>query len=265
MPTISAILSTYNRYESLMQAIQSVKEQTYQPLEIIVVNDHSEDDRYYKNRPADVSWIDLEKNTREIMGYPALGHVRNVGIEASHGEYLAFLDDDDMWLPDKTTIQLTEMISKGFNMSCTEGYMGDSLFDPSTTYPVYHREFYADFCEKFFTNYAGGWSGTLPDTFNARLIEQHNFIIHSSVMIKKDLLYKAGLYKNIPLHGTKIHEKLVTEDSDLWQRCLCYGDCLHVNRPLVYYDGRLSQQSLVQRTRRHLKHLLRICRISHTR
>ena len=45
-PLISVIISTYNRYELLLQAIQSVKNQTYSPIEIIVINDNSSDPRY---------------------------------------------------------------------------------------------------------------------------------------------------------------------------------------------------------------------------
>nr|VFJ75066.1 MAG: Glycosyltransferase involved in cell wall bisynthesis [Candidatus Kentron sp. FW] len=239
---VSAIVSSYNRYDSLIQALDGIRKQTYRNIEIIVVNDCSTDPRYYSGRATDVVWLDTEKNTRKIFGYPCLGYVRNKGIEVATGEYIAFLDDDDLWLPDKISRQLTSMVAGGYTMSCTEGLMGDGLFNPEGQYPVYHREHYRSFCQTFFTRHYGGWTGILPDVFDIELIRKHNFIIHSSVIVKREILDKVGLYKEFPLGGVEIDGEFFYEDWELWKRCLAHTDCLHLNSPLVYYDGGLSKK-----------------------
>ena len=80
-------------------------------IEIVVVNDYSKDSRYYARRPPDIISrnIDLPQNTKTQFGYPCPGYVRNQGIAVATGAYLAFLDDDDTWFPDKIRQQLMAM------------------------------------------------------------------------------------------------------------------------------------------------------------
>ena len=228
---VSAIIITYNRYHALMNAIESVKRQTHRNIEIIVVNDKSDSEEYYSKAHNDVKWIDLERSSREACGFPSCGYVRNMGIAEAQGDYVAFLDDDDLWMPEKIRTQLSAMVKEGWVMSCTEGYMGDSFYDEKKKYPIYHAEHYEKYCERFFKENYGRWDGRLPDVFDLKLIQKHNFVIASSVMLKKSVLYKVGLFKEV-LIGV--------EDKDLWRRVLEHYNCLHINQPLVYYDGRLS-------------------------
>ncbi len=111
-PLVSCIIPTYKRCETLTRAIDSVLNQTYKNLEILIVDDNNPDDEYskmvqlklqkYSNRPC-VRYISQEKH---INGAVA----RNKGIELSEGDYIAFLDDDDEWLPEKTEKQLTFLL-----------------------------------------------------------------------------------------------------------------------------------------------------------
>lgn len=99
MPTVSVIIPTYNCAKYIAQAIESVLAQTYSDYEIIVVDDGSTDDtaavlRPYRDR---INYI-----WQENKKLPA---ARNAGIAASSGAYLAFLDSDDQFLPDKLTVQ----------------------------------------------------------------------------------------------------------------------------------------------------------------
>lgn len=255
---VSAIINTHNRYEQFILAVNSVKKQTHENIEIIVVDDNSEDERYHSARPDGIKWIGLDKSSREIFGFPSLGYVRNIGISAAQGEYIALLDDDDVWLPDKIKLQLTTMIKKGFVISCTEGLMGDSMYNPNKKYPIYHAEFYENFCKSFFEKNYGLWNSTLPDIFDLELIQKHNFIIHSSVMLKKSLLDNVGLYKeSLPLGGKRIGGEIFFEDWDLWKRCLENTNCLHISRPLIYYDGRLKQRSKIKKSLRFLARKLK--------
>lgn len=97
---ISVIIPFYNREEYIDEAVQSVLAQTLEPLEIIIVNDCSrEASRRYLDRYRDVcKVIDLPKNV-------GLAGSRNAGLRQARGEFIALLDDDDVWLPRKLEIQ----------------------------------------------------------------------------------------------------------------------------------------------------------------
>ena len=104
---ISVIIPTYNRDGVISRAINSVLKQTYQNFEVIIVDDNSpvtdntaciisqyNDDRLF--------YIKHDKNKGG-------GGARNTGILAANGEYIAFLDSDDEWLPEKLQLQINLM------------------------------------------------------------------------------------------------------------------------------------------------------------
>jgi glycosyltransferase involved in cell wall biosynthesis len=101
---ISVIIPFYNREQFIDDAVQSVLAQTLQPLEIIIVNDCSrESSRRYLDRYKDMCRIvDLPKNV-------GLAGSRNAGIREAHGRFIALLDDDDIWVPEKLEVQRTYM------------------------------------------------------------------------------------------------------------------------------------------------------------
>lgn len=246
---VSAIICTYNRYYSLLKSIASIQKQTHSNIEIIIVNDKSEEKKYYNyNRPhaSNIKWIDLSISSVEKFGFPSLGYTRNVGIAEAKGEYIAFLDDDDIWMPEKIKLQLEAVLENNSSMSCTEAYIGDSVYKKKN-YPLYYAEYYKEFCRTFFEQNYGTWNGALPKIFNSALIKKHNFIIHSSVMIKRSLLNKVGNYNNIPFGG---------EDWDLWNRLLTHTDCVYITNPLVYYDGRIFRHKLHRRILQKIKNIL---------
>jgi glycosyltransferase involved in cell wall biosynthesis len=104
MILVSVIMPTYNRCEKIRFAIQSVLDQTFSDLEVIVVDDRSNDntvqilEEFAQSDPR-VRW--LVHNERK--GPQA---ARNTGIRAARGEWIAFLDSDDQWLPDSLEIRL---------------------------------------------------------------------------------------------------------------------------------------------------------------
>jgi glycosyltransferase involved in cell wall biosynthesis len=99
-PLVSVIIPTYNRADFLGQALDSALGQTYKRMEIIVVDDGSTDqtaqllDTYRKH----IRYIYQEHSERS--------KARNLGITESSGEYIAFLDSDDLWLPEKVECQV---------------------------------------------------------------------------------------------------------------------------------------------------------------
>jgi glycosyltransferase involved in cell wall biosynthesis len=101
MPKVSVIIPTHNRAEFLRSAITSVLNQTFQDFEIIIIDDVSKD----HTREVIASFNDARiKVIRNQISKGAAG-ARNIGIMNSNGEYVAFLDDDDEWLPEKLKIQ----------------------------------------------------------------------------------------------------------------------------------------------------------------
>lgn len=100
-PLVSIIIPTYNRAHFLKEAINSVLSQTYKNWELIIVDDGSTDNTSEVVRGfADKRIVYLKQ---ENMGAPV---ARNRGIKESKGEYIAFLDSDDIWLPQKLQRQL---------------------------------------------------------------------------------------------------------------------------------------------------------------
>lgn len=102
IPLISVVIPSKNRADFLLKAIESVLTQTFKNIEIIIVDDGSDE-------PVS-SLIDQKFGSKvtclrheESKGAPA---ARNTGIKYAHGDYVAFLDDDDVWLPEKLERQL---------------------------------------------------------------------------------------------------------------------------------------------------------------
>ncbi len=104
---VSCIIPTYKRSDMLVRAIKSALSQTYRNIEIIVVDDNHPGDEYSLDVQRKIESIAddrvrLIRQERHINGAAA----RNSGIMAAKGEYIAFLDDDDEWLPEKTSKQV---------------------------------------------------------------------------------------------------------------------------------------------------------------
>ena len=112
---VSAIITTHNRKDLLKRAIDSVFLQNYSNIELIVVDDASDDGTSGVCNDKRIKYIFIPKSESHGGNY-----ARNLGIKASQGEYCAFLDDDDYWLPEKIEKQV-ELIEK---MNCGLVYCG---------------------------------------------------------------------------------------------------------------------------------------------
>ena len=102
---ISCIITTYHReFEYIERALKSVLNQSYENIEVLVVDDNEDNSDYCK------SIINGLKNYPSVKYYKQNGNkgacaARNLGIENSNGKFVAFLDDDDEWLPEKLSVQ----------------------------------------------------------------------------------------------------------------------------------------------------------------
>lgn len=115
-PSISVIIPTFLRAHLVGRAIDSVLAQTWRPLELIVVIDGSE------SGPV----IALEPRARAagvetffvVKAHGGVSSARNAGLRAATGEYVAFLDDDDWWRPEKLSRQMAELSRTGADACC---------------------------------------------------------------------------------------------------------------------------------------------------
>lgn len=121
-PLVSVIIPTHNRLHYLPKAVESVFAQRYADWELIIVDDGSSDGT------ADYLHALAGRDNRvSVIFHPHCANparLRNVGVAGSHGDYIAFLDSDDLWLPDKLTMQVGRMHQ---DPQCRWSYTADML------------------------------------------------------------------------------------------------------------------------------------------
>jgi glycosyltransferase involved in cell wall biosynthesis len=117
---VSVIIPTCNRLELLKRAVDSVLAQTFHDFEIIIINDASKDGTadYLRELTQNNPCIHAINNSRSLGGSKS----RNLGIAASKGKWVAFLDDDDSWLPDKLAVQLQALNANPEAVACSASY-----------------------------------------------------------------------------------------------------------------------------------------------
>jgi len=237
MDKVSIIIPSYNRFEYLLQAIESVKIQTYKNIEIIIINDGSSEKAYYEYDFSGVNIIHLEKNTKEIFGYSCVGYVINVGISKSSGNYIAFLDDDDVWFPNKLQLQIDAMNNNKCKMSCTDGYIGYGKYDPNKKYLIYNNEkHYNTISNKFKKKGSNLLDNGFPIVWDRKFLEIHNCIIASSCIIHKDIIDKIGNQDEIKMGGVMINNTINHIDYNYWLKALEYTTCVYVKDICIYYN-----------------------------
>lgn len=201
---ISIIIPAYNAEQYIVQSIESVLNQTHKHFEIIAVNDGSTDTTedlilsISKQYPAKIKYL---RQTNK-----GVSSARNRAIRESRGEYLAFLDADDIWLPNKLESLISAFTENPEVVLCysdaysitANGDLGDTLMRHNN--PI---------------------SGmVLPG-----LLEQ-NFILTSTVMLKRHCFFESeGFIECIHLG----------EDYHLWLRIARLWPVHYVNKPLVGY------------------------------
>lgn len=114
---VSVIIPTYKRTSYIDRAVYSVLNQTYRDIEVVIVDDNlpnSEESEYIKNR---FLGIDNRLKIINTGGKKGGGRARNIGVKNSSGMYLTFLDDDDIYMPQKVEKQLEFMLQTDYEMS----------------------------------------------------------------------------------------------------------------------------------------------------
>ncbi len=114
-PVVSIVMPAYDASKFISESIDSVRSQTFKDWELLIIDDASKDetDRVVKEYMEQDSRINLHS----LPVNQGTGFARNIGIKASEGEYIAFLDADDLWKPHKLRAQLDFMKDQNLSMS----------------------------------------------------------------------------------------------------------------------------------------------------
>lgn len=120
-PLVTVIITTYRRDECLRYAVASAWKQTYENIEIIVVDDNA-DTVWNRRVEKIIREFSSNKNVIYIKNEENKGSAasRNIGIQYAKGEYITFLDDDDLYMPDKVKNQLVSMLKIKADYSITD-------------------------------------------------------------------------------------------------------------------------------------------------
>jgi glycosyltransferase involved in cell wall biosynthesis len=146
-PLVSIVIPTYNRANLIGETIQSVINQSYTQWEIIVVDDGSEDD----TQKVVGGYADTRVRYVRIAHTGKLGAVRNYGIRQAKGDYIAFLDSDDLWRSDKLSIQLSLAVQ--YPRAAFLFSNGDQFGDGAVTPPDHEALFSGNVFEKMLLNH----------------------------------------------------------------------------------------------------------------
>lgn len=140
-PLITVIIPTYKRRQKVNRALTSIKLQTYKNWEVIVIDNNS------KDGTKELIYDLKEKNIKfyEINNKGNISRSRNLGIEKSNGQYIAFLDSDDWWAPNKLEVA-SKYLNKGYKFMYHDMYVVkyNNLFKTKTKYcrdlnkPIYN-------------------------------------------------------------------------------------------------------------------------------
>jgi glycosyltransferase involved in cell wall biosynthesis len=166
MPLVSIIIPTHNRPQMLKEAVDSALAQTFQDFDIIIVlNGASAETNATARRLAEnrtVKVVEMEDST--------LAASRNFGLTFATGEWIAFLDDDDIWLPDKLQVQLEAARATGADLVCCNFcfFNQDGIIEHAALRP---RPAGLSFAEAMIVgNYAAGGSSVLVKAAKLRAL-----------------------------------------------------------------------------------------------
>ena len=203
-PEVSVVIATHNYGRFLPDAIRSVQTQTHTDWECIIVDDASSDDTrdivadFVRDDPR-IRYARNARNLREAGS-------RNVGNAMARGEYIAILDADDWWHPDKLRIQLESIRRAPGTILCFTAKV--EVFDD-------HEK--TIYCEQSLIRDMG------------RGLRMENFITHSSVLVSREALAAVGGYdEGLPS----------APDWDIWLRLMhrfAPAHFVYVDQPLINY------------------------------
>ena len=218
MPRVSVVIPAYNAAAYLAETLESVHAQTFQDLEILVIDDGSTDET------ADIA----AKYTERVVSTSNQGvaAARNLGIKLAQGDLIAFLDSDDIWEPDKLALQL------------------------QATTPEY-RLVYSDMISFGFSDMQGmkmsDGKKQMPQGNILTALIEDNFITTSSVLLDRNIALQVPGFSG---------DLAVGEDWQFWIECARLTGAAYVDKTLVRY--RIRQGSLSTNLKKRLSDSLSV-------
>ncbi|MBJ6949247.1 glycosyltransferase family 2 protein [Vibrio cholerae] len=202
--TVSIVMPAHNSELYISESIDSVISQKYQDWELIVVNDRSED------KTADIvsSYVESDSRIKLIdnqADHGGAAFARNLALRVAVGKYIAFLDSDDRWMPDKIIEQIDMMKSH----------------DISVCHTGYYR----------FNN----------DGMVINYVKIKEFVSYKDQLKSNHIPNLTGLYDRSKL-GLFEQKNIGHEDYDMWLRIISFSPSVGINKPLAMY--RVSANSL---------------------
>lgn len=203
MPKVSVIIPTYNRASTIKEALLSIFGQTYLDFEIIVVDDGSTDNTCQiiselGNQSGKVQYIYQDNRGRSSA--------RNLGVSAAQGDYVAFLDSDDFFLPNKLSVQVLTL---------------EKNFDFGMSYSTFLRMQKNRYVLENAVLSGKRMSGWI---YPELLFIKNNIITVPSVMVRTRILKEVGGFDET-MH--------TCEDLDLWRRIARRYKVLQIEQPLA--------------------------------
>ena len=201
MPRVSVIIPTYNRAEKVIRSISSVLNQTFSDFEVIIVDDGSADgtEKAVARLKGPIKYLVHSAN----LGVSA---ARNIGIKHSNAPFIAFLDSDDHWLPEKLKVQMEFFETNSQMIACQ-------------TEEIWIRNGRRVNPKKKHLKLSG-------DIFAPSL--KLCLVSPSAVMLKRSVLDEIGLFDE---------SLLACEDYDLWLRIACRHPVHLIDQPLIIKEG----------------------------
>ena len=222
MPKVSVVLPIYNVEKYLPKCIESVIAQTLKDIEIICVNDCSNDNseniiREYMKKDDRIKIINNEKNI-------GVGFSRNIGVDCSNGEYISFIDSDDFIEND----YLENLYSTAIK------YDADIVF----TNNIYTVNEVKGYIKPYYHNRLEKWKKDFKDkcfegksNFNVSTTEKENTPEYPLVAVWNKLYKKSFILNN----NLKFQNYIVSEDSEFFYKYLVYNPNMYYNNKVKYY------------------------------
>ncbi|MCW6037046.1 glycosyltransferase [Spirulina subsalsa FACHB-351] len=225
MAIISVIIPAYNAETTIQATAESVLNQSFKDLELIIINDGSTD------KTVEVVSSLLDERIH-LLSYPNSGpqKSRNRGVEVATGDYLAFLDADDLWTTDKLESQLTALQK---NPDCAVAYS------------------WTDFIDEFGNKLPGGQHFRFKDNVYEQLLLGDFIGSGSNPLIRKDALLAVGPFDESLLGG---------QDWEMWIRLASKYPFALVPKTQVFYRQSIGSWSAnLERQERGYKQVIEKC------
>lgn len=238
-PSVSVIIPTYNRARFIPIAVQSVLDQTFRNVEIVVVDDGSTDDTRRALEPF------KEKISYFVTENKGAAHARNFGMKAAGGKYIAFLDSDDCYLPHKLELQISFMEAHPeVGMVSTEV---SSLTNEGISEEYHLRSFHSIYNRK-------GWSYEdlfpVQGKFDCRALnapvpfyigQLFRYVLQGPVVMSNTILFPKEILKHT---GYQNESYRLAEEYELIVRICKYYEVAFLDIPTYlyrYHDHQLSK------------------------